>query len=49
MSSDNLEMLQTVAKGLADLNKEMVFVGGAVAELYADDPGIIRYQTNPGC
>ncbi len=31
-------MLQTVAKGLGELNKEMVFVGGSVAELYADNP-----------
>lgn len=31
-------MLQTVASGLGDLRDEMVFVGGAVAELYADDP-----------
>lgn len=31
-------MLQTVANGLGDLRKEMVFVGGAVAELYADNP-----------
>ncbi|MCK9451917.1 MAG: nucleotidyl transferase AbiEii/AbiGii toxin family protein [Bacteroidales bacterium] len=31
-------MLQTVAKGLGELKDEMVFVGGAVAELYADNP-----------
>lgn len=36
-------MLQTVAKGLAELNNEMVFVGGAVAELYADDPAVLRH------
>ena len=38
MPSTNIIMLQTVAFGLADLKKEMVFVGGAVAELYADNP-----------
>ncbi len=38
MPSTNIKMLQTVANGLGDLKKDMVFVGGAVAELYADDP-----------
>jgi hypothetical protein len=38
MPSDNIIMLQIVANGLGDLLDEMVFVGGAVAELYADDP-----------
>ena len=38
MPSDNTEMLQTVAHGLGDLIYEVVFIGGAVAELYADDP-----------
>lgn len=38
MPGDNIIMLQTVASGLGDLIDEMVFVGGAVAELYADDP-----------
>jgi len=38
MPSINIEMLQTVANGLEELNDEVVFVGGAVAELYADDP-----------
>jgi hypothetical protein len=31
-------MLQTVANGLGELKNDMVFVGGAVAELYASDP-----------
>lgn len=31
-------MLQTVANGLGDLKDDMVFVGGAVAELYASNP-----------
>lgn len=38
MPSTNILMLQTVANGLGDLKDEMVFVGGAVAELYADNP-----------
>ncbi|MGA2408258.1 MAG: hypothetical protein ABSF81_16115 [Bacteroidales bacterium] len=38
MPTDNIDMLQTVAYGLEELKEEMVFVGGAVAELYADDP-----------
>ncbi|PZX19994.1 hypothetical protein LX69_00444 [Breznakibacter xylanolyticus] len=38
MSSTNIKMLQTVANGLGDLKNEMVFVGGAVAELYASNP-----------
>jgi hypothetical protein len=38
MPNDNIRMLQIVADGLGDLKDEMVFVGGAVAELYADDP-----------
>jgi len=38
MLNTNIEMLQIVAKGLDTLKDEMVFVGGAVAELYADNP-----------
>ncbi len=38
MPSTNILMLQTVANGLGDLRDEMVFVGGVVAELYADNP-----------
>ncbi len=38
MPSTNINMLQTVADGLQELNEEVVFVGGAVAELYASDP-----------
>lgn len=34
----NVEMLQIVANGLKELKDKFVFVGGAVAELYADDP-----------
>lgn len=38
MPSTNIMMLQTVANGLGDLKAEMVFVGGSVAELYANNP-----------
>ncbi len=38
MPGTNIEMLQTVANGLGELKKDMVFVGGAVAELYATNP-----------
>lgn len=38
MHSENIQMLQIVAHGLEDLKDDMVFVGGAVAELYTDDP-----------
>lgn len=38
MPSANINMLQTVANGLGELKNDMVFVGGAVAELYASDP-----------
>ncbi len=38
MLSTNIDMLQKVANGLDELKDEVVFVGGAVAELYADNP-----------
>jgi len=38
MPSTNIIMLQIVADGLEELKEEVVFVGGAVAELYADYP-----------
>ena len=38
MPSTNITMLQTVANGLGNLKDDMVFVGGAVAEMYASNP-----------
>ena len=38
MPNTNINMLQTVANGLGELKNDMVFVGGAVAELYVSDP-----------
>ncbi len=35
-NSLNLQILQTVANGLAELNDKVVFVGGAVVELYVE-------------
>ena len=51
MPSDNIDMLQTVADGLEELKNEIVFVGGAVAELYADDPASsdIRFTQDVDC
>lgn len=48
---NNIEMLQTVAVGLEDLKDEVVFVGGVVAELYADDSAAsdIRPTTDVDC
>lgn len=38
MPSTNMIMLQIVANGLRELKDDVVFIGGAVAELYANDP-----------
>ena len=39
MMSGNIRRLKVIAAGLGDLCKDVVFVGGSVAELYVDDPG----------
>ena len=36
--TNNIDMLKCVAKGLGGLKDEVVFVGGAVAELYIKQP-----------
>lgn len=38
MQSHNVSRLETVAEGLGELNEYVVYVGGAVAELYVTDP-----------
>ncbi|MCK4746292.1 MAG: hypothetical protein KAT15_04625 [Bacteroidales bacterium] len=38
MPNANMTMLQVISTGLGELNDDIVFIGGAVAELYADDP-----------
>lgn len=40
MTHKNIEMLQTVANGLGELKDNMIFVGGSVAELYANNPAV---------
>lgn len=35
----NIQAVQLVAEGLKDLREHVVFVGGAIISLYADDPG----------
>lgn len=51
MMSSNLVRLKTIAQGLRDLNEEIAFVGGSVAELYADDPAAteIRMTEDVDC
>lgn len=39
-SSQNLNMLAAVAKGLKDLKEKVVFVGGATIDLYLTDPAL---------
>lgn len=48
---DNLLRLRIIAQGLGDLCEEMVFVGGSVASLYADDAAAsdIRPTTDVDC
>lgn len=38
MMSGNISRLKFIAGGLGDLCRDVVFVGGSVAELYADNP-----------
>lgn len=38
-SNASIDMLETVAHGLGLLLNDVVFIGGAVASLYIDDPG----------
>lgn len=38
MSADNLNRIKTIANGLGELNERVVYVGGAVAQLYVSDP-----------
>jgi hypothetical protein len=35
----SIEAIKTIAKALGYLNEQVVYVGGAVAALYANDPG----------
>ncbi|MDL2212797.1 nucleotidyl transferase AbiEii/AbiGii toxin family protein [Bacteroides sp. OttesenSCG-928-E20] len=51
MQSSNIIMLELVAKGLKHLKDEVVFVGGSVAELYAERPELsdIRATQDVDC
>ena len=40
MAASNMAMIEHIAHALGDLKEKMVFVGGSVAELYADFPEI---------
>ena len=40
MAASNIAMIEHIAHALGDLKDKMVFVGGSVAELYADFPEI---------
>jgi hypothetical protein len=44
MSTKHLELLQTVATGLGDLNRQTIFVGGAVLDLYLTDLAAPEYR-----
>lgn len=50
-NSSNIKMLQLVAKGLGHLRDEVVFVGGCVTELYAEEPELsdIRATQDVDC
>lgn len=51
MMSSNLERLKIIADGLGELNRQVAFVGGSVAELYADNPAAteIRMTEDVDC
>ena len=49
MMSSNVNRLKIIAAGLGDLCRDVVFVGGSVAELYADDPAATDIRPNNGC
>ena len=40
MAVSNIAMVERIAQALGDLKEKMIFVGGSVAELYADFPEI---------
>lgn len=40
MAASNILMIERIAHALGDLKEKMIFVGGSVAELYADFPEI---------
>lgn len=51
MTSHNIERIKNITEGLGELSQQVVFVGGSVAELYADDPAAteIRMTDDVDC
>ena len=51
MPNSNIRKIHTIATGLGDLLDQVVFIGGAVAELYAFAPGAseIRITLDVDC
>lgn len=45
MQKTNDERLQEIAEGLSSLNERLVYVGGAMAGSYADDPAATEPRT----
>ena len=45
MSKTNNERLQEIAEGMQDLNERLVYVGGALAGVYATDPAATEPRT----
>jgi len=45
MSKTNNERLQEIAEAMQDLNERLVYVGGAMAGLYATDPTATEPRT----
>lgn len=45
MSKTNNERLQEIAEGMQDLNERLVYVGGAMAGVYATDPAATEPRT----
>ncbi len=39
----NLAVVAEVARALSELKSQMIFIGGAVVSLYADDPQQTRF------
>ncbi len=51
MPNTNMKMLQIVAEGISTLSKDVVFVGGAIVELYATNPALseVRQTIDVDC
>jgi hypothetical protein len=45
MQKTNSERLQEIAEGMHELNERLVYVGGAMAGSYADDPAATEPRT----